>query len=147
MFHFGPLCSPMVAYGLLWSNMMPHGPYDMHSPLWSRRIPYGPVRSGMVLYGSVWSPIALLSPVRYQIFANIESFAFLFLFAQPFNVKSLWWWLECGKPWRQKKSMKFEFRILIYVIQEYFEDKKEKSWESVFPIFICQSSFLWLPEI
>ena len=32
----------------------------------------------MVLYGLLSSPIALFSPVRYQILANIESFAFLF---------------------------------------------------------------------
>ena len=39
-------------------------PYD---PVWSHMVPYGPLGS-----------IALLSPVRYQILANIESFVFLF---------------------------------------------------------------------
>ena len=32
----------------------------------------------MIPYGPVWSPIALSSPVRYQILADIESFVFLF---------------------------------------------------------------------
>ena len=95
-FSYGPICSPLVPYGTLQFSMVYFGPLwccmVLFGPVW---FPYGPLRSclfkyGYVLsrmdpYGRVWSimivssPIALLSPVRYKILTNIESFVFLLL--------------------------------------------------------------------
>ena len=63
----------MVPYVLVWLIIIPYG------PVWSFMVPYDPLWSCMV-FEILSSPIALLSPVRYQILADIESFAFLFLF-------------------------------------------------------------------
>ena len=51
--------------------------YELYS-----MVMYVPLWAPMVLYvfEILSSPIALLSPVRYQILANIESFAFLLVF-------------------------------------------------------------------
>ena len=95
-------CGPYSPiYGPVWSCMVPHGPMQsslvLYGSLWFRMIPYIPVWLWIVLNGPIWSclvpydalwsckvfeilssPIALLSPVRYQILADIESFAFFF---------------------------------------------------------------------
>ena len=78
---YGQVWSHMVPYGPLWSCMAPYG------SVWSYMFWYGYVLSRMVVYDTLWScvvfeilssPITLLSPVRYQILADIESFVFLF---------------------------------------------------------------------
>ena len=70
MVTYGPLVSPMVFYGPLWYSMVPYGPLRM--------VQYDCLLSCMV-FEILSSSIALLSPKKYHIFADIESFAFLFL--------------------------------------------------------------------
>ena len=50
----------------------------MNCLVWLCIFPYDPLWSCMV-FEILNSPIALLCPVRYQILADIESFAFLFV--------------------------------------------------------------------
>ena len=77
MFCFGPLLSRTVLYGPVWFPMVLYG------PIWFCIVPYGlgPLCSLMscMVFENLNPPIALLSPVRYQIIADIESFVFLFL--------------------------------------------------------------------
>ena len=49
----------------------------MNCLVWLCMFPYDPLWSCMV-FDILNSPIALLCPVRYEILADIESFAFLF---------------------------------------------------------------------
>ena len=56
----------MFRYGYLLFHMVPFK--VVFGPLWSCKV-----------FEILSSPIALLSPVRYQILADIESFPFLFL--------------------------------------------------------------------
>ena len=84
MIRYGPVRSSLVPYVSLSSCMVLYGPVCsiiVYCPVWSCMVVYGPLWSPLVLYG-LWnlsSPIALLSPKRYQILADIESFAFFFL--------------------------------------------------------------------
>ena len=66
-----PICLCMVPYVLVCLVIVPYG------QVCTLMIPYGPV-SCMVLE-MLSSPIALFIPIRYQILADIESFAFLFI--------------------------------------------------------------------
>ena len=60
----------MVLYVLEWLCVVLYG------PVWSCMVPYDPPWFCMVIE-ILSSPTALLSSVRYQILADIESFAFL----------------------------------------------------------------------
>ena len=88
---FSPLWSCMVFYGPVWFPMTPYGPLwfwmvpyvlvwlciVLYSPVWLCMVPYDPIWSCMV-FEILSSWIVLLSPVRYWILVDIESFAFLF---------------------------------------------------------------------
>ena len=71
----------MVPYRPVWFSMAPHVPIGLsivlYGPIWSCMVPYDPLWSCMV-FEILSSPIALLSPKRYQILSDIESFALLF---------------------------------------------------------------------
>ena len=96
---FGLVWSCMVLYGPLWSHMVSYGPVRssmflyglvcsgmvMYCPVWSCMFPYDPLWSwSCMVFKILTSPTALLSPVRYQILADIESFAFLFKLEMDF---------------------------------------------------------------
>ena len=75
----------MVPYGPLWSRVICMVPY---CPVWSLMIPYDPLWYRIV-FEILSSPIALSSPKRHQILADIESCAFLFALMLIF--KELFW--------------------------------------------------------
>ena len=102
MVPYAPLWSRMVLYGSLWSSLVPYRPVRScmvpYGTVWSHVVLYVPVLLCIITYGPVWScmvsydllwactvfeilsfSIVLLSPVRYKILADIESFAFLLL--------------------------------------------------------------------
>ena len=114
MVPYGPVWLPMVWYGLIWSCMVLYGPIGfsmvLYGPIcfcifpyvlvWLCVVPCGPVWSCMDPYDPLWScmvfeilssPTAILSPVRYQILADIESFAFLFLFIRTSKIYLRLW--------------------------------------------------------
>ena len=85
MIWYGLVQSSLVPYGSLSSRMVLYGPacsnMIVECPVWSCILVYGPLWSPIVLYG-LWNlklPYCYIKSYRYQILADIKSFASLFI--------------------------------------------------------------------